>query len=301
VPRPDGADISHYQDEPHRRWDDIDWRLFRSGINDPGWFAAKATQGAGYRDPTMPSFRKAAKMAGFRWRLLYHWLIPGATVEGQVRNFLDAVGPLDVGEGVMLDAEEDGITEAMCVEWCQRVEAITGRPVAVYTGVFVAGGSLWRSPRLFDGWRPRVLAAYTSEARAQALALPYRWDAWQWTGTGRLPGIVGDVDVDQVDRPEPFDRACGLDKPVPLPDPPAEVPDETDEDDDMARIPPYIARHPNRKARFLVAPEAAAVRWIVSPADMAAQQFLGLGLVDLDDVGHDRFCELAGVPAELRD
>jgi GH25 family lysozyme M1 (1,4-beta-N-acetylmuramidase) len=301
VPRPDGADISHYQDEPHRPYDNIDWAKFRASINDPGWFACKATQGAGYRDPTMTSFRLAAAEHNFRWRLLYHWLTPGAPAAVQANHFLSTIGALRPGEGVMLDAEEPGITEAMAVEWCQRVEGVTGRPVAVYTGVFVAGGALWNSDRLFDGRRARVLAAYTNEARARSLASPHGWDAWQWTGTGRLPGIAGDVDIDQVDHPEPFDRACGYTSIVAPPV--IEVPEELDVTQLVQIHPTYVIRHVSRPARFLRV--GADVDWLPSGSEVTGLVAVaGVGTIDLQDTdadnrAYDRYCAATGVPPEL--
>jgi len=34
------------------------------------------------------------------------------------------------------------------------------------------------------------------------------WDAWQFSATGRVPGIAANCDEDQVDNPGAFDRVC---------------------------------------------------------------------------------------------
>jgi len=108
----------------------------------------------------------------------------------------------------MLDAEQDGITEGECLQWLEQVEAQTGLPCAVYTGGYVAGGTIWHSALIFDGRRPRVFAAYTDEAAARGHADGIPWDAWQFSATGRVPGIAANCDEDQVDNPGAFDRVC---------------------------------------------------------------------------------------------
>jgi GH25 family lysozyme M1 (1,4-beta-N-acetylmuramidase) len=108
----------------------------------------------------------------------------------------------------MLDDEEPGLTVDDCVRWCDRVEAHTGRPAVVYVGRYTAGGALWSSPRIFNGQRARIFPAYTTEAKATAIAAPYGWDAWQWTEKGSVAGIGPLVDLDQVDDPSAFDRCC---------------------------------------------------------------------------------------------
>jgi hypothetical protein len=147
-------------------------------------------------------------MAFARWRLLYYWLEPGRVDEG-VDEFFTAVGQLRPGEGAMLDAEEDGITEDECVRWCEAVEARTGLPCAVYTGGYTAGGVLWRSTRLFNGQRARIFAAYTSEAEARGHADGIAWDAWQYSSTGTVPGVNANCDLDRIDNGDAFTRCCG--------------------------------------------------------------------------------------------
>ena len=217
--RRDGIDVSRYQGV-------VDWRAVKAtGCT---WAATKATQGTAWVDPTFTRNRAGMAAAGSRHRGLYHWMSPvGLLLRGsasarlasarkQAEHYLAKVGQLQPGEFALLDAEEEGITEDMVVEWCRVVEAATGRPVAVYSGVYVAGGTIWRSAAVFDGQRPQVLAAYTTEARARKLS--GGWHAWQWTGSGTIAGVTTLVDIDQVDDHAIFDRACGLTTPT-HPDP----------------------------------------------------------------------------------
>jgi hypothetical protein len=146
-------------------------------------------------------------MAFAQWRLLYYWLEPGRVAEG-VDEFFQAVGNLRPGEGVMLDAEEDGITEDECLQWCEAVEARTGIPCAVYTGGYAASGTIWKSERIYNGQRARVFAAYTTEEDAHRHAQGHQWDAWQYSCTGTVPGIAPQCDLDRIDNGAAFTRCC---------------------------------------------------------------------------------------------
>lgn len=199
MPRRDGIDVSKWQGT-------IDWAQVRaSGIT---WSACR-TWDRDLRDVDATFAANRAGQAFARHRLLYYWLEPGRALIG-VDEFFWAVGQLHDGEGVMLDAEQEGITEGECLQWLEAVEARTGRPCAVYTGGYVAGGTIWHSRLIFDGRRPRVFACYSAEgdcANIHADGIP--WDAWQYSATGRVPGIAANCDEDQVDNPGAFDRCCG--------------------------------------------------------------------------------------------
>lgn len=220
-----GIDVSHYQN-------DVDWyQVANAGYE---WAGFKVTEGLSFVDLEFWSNREESCHAGIRYRLGYHWLTPHQSAAAQASHFVRTIGRLDPGEGVMLDAEESStrgtITEAQTLEWCERVEQVTQRPVAVYTGVFVAHGTIWRSPRVFDGTRPRILAAYITEVRARRLAEPFWGDAWQYTSSGTVPGVPTRCDLDRIDNPAAFDPCCGLDT-RPAPTPPVPV-----EDNDMVII-----------------------------------------------------------------
>lgn len=170
-------------------------------------------------DPFWIGNRIGMESAGLRYRLGYWWLQPSRPTADQVAQLLAIMGPLHPGEGIMLDVEQDGVSEPMVVDWCSRVEAATHRPVAVYCGKFVAGGTIWNSPRVYQGGRPRVLPWYQHAgesgdafmARVRAGAAPYGWDVLQFHGgeLGRCPGVAGPCDEDQVDGWEKFNAACG--------------------------------------------------------------------------------------------
>ena len=259
MPKRNGIDVSHYQGV-------IDWgKVAGSGVV---WAATKATQGTGFVDKTLSRNRVGMTEQRIKHRLFYHWLNPTnivlrasstarkADARKQAAHFLATIGRLLPGEGVMLDAEQAGIRADQTLAWCEYVEAATGRPVAVYTGAYVAGGEIWKSPAIYNGRRPRVFAAYTSEARAKDHARPHKWDVWQWTGTGEMPGVNGDVDIDQVDNPDIFDAVCGISS-TPQPKP----------EDDMGIL---FKVNDGDPAEFVAA--GGVARWVTGPANRQALQ-----------------------------
>lgn len=161
-----------------------------------------------YVDGQFRANRANAKAAGVRHRLFYHLLNGTQPLEEQADHFLATVGPLGPGEGVLLDYEVAPWTVDQAREWCEYVEARTGRPVAFYGRG--ERWSAWRDTRLFNGTRPRWLSCWIPEAKARAAAAPYWGDAWQWTSKGTCPGVVGRVDLSQVDNPHGFDACCGI-------------------------------------------------------------------------------------------
>lgn len=177
--------------------------------------------GGMYVDGRFAFNRAQAAGAGFRVRLFYHLLNGTRPLEEQAEHFLATVGPLAVGEGVLLDFEVAGWTKEQADAWCSHVERRTGRPAAVY-----GRGERWSAWRDFDLWhgvhgpRPRWLACWVPEEVAREAASPWWGDAWQWTSKGSCPGVPGRVDLSQVDHATGFWPACGLgEDPMPIADP----------------------------------------------------------------------------------
>lgn len=207
--RLDGIDVAHYQYD----YAPIAWQQVRNA--GCWWGATKATQGTGYADPTMTRSRQSMFAVGFTHIGLYHWLSAKLDPKAQAAWFLAEIGTLAHGEFAMLDAEEAGITVAQVVAWCEAVEAVTRRPVAVYSGAYVAGGTIWRAAPVrwsTYGPRPMILAAYTTEVRAQQVCdfAHYPWDGWQFSSNGPVPGVTGRCDMDRIDNVPAFDKAAGI-------------------------------------------------------------------------------------------
>jgi hypothetical protein len=89
------------------------------------------------------------------------------------------------------------------------------RPCTVYSGAFVAGGTIWTDPRIREGEygrRPTALAAYTTEAKARALpgVAQHPWSSWQFSSNGPVPGVTGRCDMNRCDDTAIFDLAAGI-------------------------------------------------------------------------------------------
>lgn len=204
------------------------------------WIALKVTEGDNFVDPLYATrvlmFLQRANNPAFRLRyvLSTHWVTPMSANRG---SYLDQanwyLAHMDRRTGVMLDSEQAGVTAIGNRQWCNVVEQEVQRNVAIYSGAIntaagYAGYSIWRDTALFVPGRARILAAYTSEAKARALSAPYSFDAWQFSDNQTISGFPHPVDGDHIYNPSIFDRICGLDQiiipPSPIIPPPFVIP-----------------------------------------------------------------------------
>jgi GH25 family lysozyme M1 (1,4-beta-N-acetylmuramidase) len=235
APRLDGIDVSHHNYDAGA----LNWQQVASIPT--VWGATKATQSTGYVDPTFGRSRQSMLAIGLRHRGLYGWLSSTTDPEQQAAWYIAKIGQLLTGEFAMSDAEEAGITVDRLLAWLEAVEAHTHRPCAVYSGAYVAGGTIWTDPRVrMSKYGPRamILAAYTTEAKA--LALPgvktHPWHSWQFSSNGPVAGVTGRCDMNRVDDFAIYDLASGLtastpttvtEPPAPTPPPAAHVQEDT--------------------------------------------------------------------------
>lgn len=93
--------------------------------------------------------------------------------------------------------------------WCVRVEAGTGTKPIIYSSSSYAQTMIQQCPALKD--RDFWIAAYPGGPQIPPDHMPKvaglppgRILAWQWTGTGTLPGIKGNADRDVAPSLEPL-------------------------------------------------------------------------------------------------
>jgi len=214
-----GIDSSHYQ------------QLLPSPPLPSLTFAVhKATQGAGYKDPTLATFitryRGTVAHPGF-----YHYIEPPTigSPQAQVANFtsaVDACGGLKDGEFVLLDWERgsNGVIPDLAT-----VAAITLMVIARYgeQRVMMYTNRRMTEP-MFSAWRAKFpnVALCLANTRTSTLMPNNGWSecaalgatVWQY-GSGPVQGFGNTVDYDMVMRPQWF-AALTAPKPVP-PAPPA--------------------------------------------------------------------------------
>jgi lysozyme len=184
-----GIDVSYYQgaiDWPAVRADGVEYAFIRVGDGvdyvdsrfEPNW-AGAAAQGilrGAYqffrpnKDPIAQADILLAKLAG---------------QPGELPPVID----VEVSGGL-----SPGQVEAAVRAWIDRVRPAIGREPVIYTGYY-----FWRdgvgAPDMTGS--PLWHAQYTTAA-CPNIASPWTdWAFWQFTSTGRVAGIVGDVDVNR--------------------------------------------------------------------------------------------------------
>jgi len=186
-----GIDVSYYQGS-------INWTtVANAGIK----FAfIRVSDGTGFHDPKFASYWSGAANAGII-RGAYQFFRPAQSVSGQANLLISALGghytPGDLPP--VLDVEDAGGESAATVaskirQWVDQVKQTLGVDPIIYTGKY-----FWRDqvggPTSFAG-NPLWIAQYTS--LCPDLPSPWtRWTFWQNTETGSVPGISGQMDLDQ--------------------------------------------------------------------------------------------------------
>ena len=193
----------------------IDWPAVADGGVD--FAMIKATQGTDDTQSTFAANWSGARDAGVR-RGAYHFFDPTDDGTAQARRFLAAVGPLAPGDlPPMLDIEcPDGDSDCLGTgasgsapaaaiaqriwDWIHEVEAATATKPIVYTFVSyfesngIDAGGLDAYP-LFHAEPAR-----TPPASAACFTVPAPWSRatlWQYSWSGRVPGIGPAVDLDR--------------------------------------------------------------------------------------------------------
>jgi GH25 family lysozyme M1 (1,4-beta-N-acetylmuramidase) len=204
---PAGVDVSDGQGT-------IDWtKVKAAGIS---WTVIKATQGTYNVQAGFAANWKSAKAAGVA-RAAYHFFDPTEDGTAQAQKFLDTVGPLDADDlSPMLDIEcPDG--NATCLgfsggsgtapaadirtrmlDWLNAVEAATGRKPGIYSF-----GSYFSSNAI-DTTGLDAYPLWIASLSTTCATFPPPWKAttaWQWSFTGTVSGINGQVDEDRMVAP----------------------------------------------------------------------------------------------------
>ena len=191
-----GIDVSNYQGN-------VNWgAVHNAGIT---FAVAKATEGTTFTDAYINQNIAGMKAHGIIPGA-YHFGHPGSDATTQANHFTTVVKNANGGHfsgllQLVLDLEvTDGRSPSQVWGWTQtfvaRVKTVTGRPCIIYTGYYF--------------WRDRVgnpnnnlncplwLAAYVSNP---APYIPHAWSSvgwafWQYTSSGHVSGVNGNVDRD---------------------------------------------------------------------------------------------------------
>jgi lysozyme len=236
---PKGLDLASYQGYPN-------WAaVAASGI---AFAITKATEGVDYLNPTF-----AHNWAGMRAnnviRGAYHFGRPslnGAVAEAD--HFADQVlaAGFEAGDLAVLDLEDTNAVGDLgdwTLDWLERATVRLGVKPLLYTGAWYSGPHQLESYPLlaeYGLW----LAAYQGSMPAP----PSPWPVvaiWQYTDTGQVPGIAGNVDLDVYNGDLATLRLYG--KPEPVPD----HVDDPAPDDELATLRGQVAQLQAEKAALI--------------------------------------------------
>lgn len=180
----EGIDVSRYQGE-------IDWQRVASE-GEVSYAYIKATEGAQLVDRYYWSNIKAARQAGLSVGS-YHFYRARVSVEEQLANMTNTVLKEDQDLVPIVDIETtNGVGQAQFVAdlrvFIERVTAHYGRKPLLYTyqnfyNKYLVGE--------FPGYQ-WMIAKYQKEAPMLVDGTDYMM--WQYTQTGRIPGVRGNVD-----------------------------------------------------------------------------------------------------------
>jgi len=188
-----GIDLSGWQDP-------VDFSAVRAAGY--SFVYAKCTEGAEFVDGTYDRKKQQANAVGLLFGA-YHFVDWNASAQSQAELFL-ANATLGKGDLVpMIDCEGvPGISAARCIATIstisQAIAAAAGRLPAIYLDP-----DFWKSYLgSTDGFsgHPLWLAQYAKQMQSLG-----SWEPtfWQFSNTGTVPGVEGDVDLDWFlgDRP----------------------------------------------------------------------------------------------------
>ena len=184
-----GVDVSHWQGT-------INWNsVYSAGYR----FAfVKASEGVSYQDPNFVTNMANAKAAGL-YVGAYHFARPDNNApETEADHFVDVAGSyikngylrpvldLETGTSLGWSALSDWANR-----WLQRVQALTGVEPIIYVNSYYAN-HLASYLASYDLW----IAHYTTASQPNT-GIWSTWAFWQYTDSGSVPGISGNVDLNK--------------------------------------------------------------------------------------------------------
>lgn len=189
-----GIDISNHQNE-------VDWTKIRESGQE--FVFLKATEGGDFVDRRFRANWGGSRRAGML-RGAYHFFRPKTAVQLQIDNFVRTVQTITSGDlPPVLDVEDPRLWEgidkkkavALILEWCEGVESRLGIRPIIYLSPSFARDIIEADARLTR--YPLWLAHYTAADSPRVPAPWTSWTFWQYSETGSVPGISGNVDMNR--------------------------------------------------------------------------------------------------------
>jgi lysozyme len=202
-----GIDIDHHQEI--NEFDELDRDLVRFAYVG----VSEGTSGRASEDTKFRRHLTELLESGVRWLGVYHFARPSSArlhgpgfgqPLGEVENFARQWEAADKITGRLLppvldmeDEKEKLSSEELVrwtLEWCEHCERLIGRSPIIYTYFSFIHSQL----KGYDGTLnkyPLWLADYRGAPPSKPRDIPnWPWLIWQFTGTGKVPGIIGACD-----------------------------------------------------------------------------------------------------------
>ncbi|MGE3765550.1 MAG: GH25 family lysozyme [Kofleriaceae bacterium] len=189
-----GIDVSYYQGN-------IDWtRVKNDGVK---YAFIRVSDGLGTIDSKFETYWAQSRANGIIHGA-YQFFRPNQDPIAQAELFLDKLGNTIADDDLppVIDIEAaGGLTPAQVAakakQWIDHVEAALGVKPIIYTGFY-----FWRDQvgaPAYGAQHPLWHAQYTSAACPNISAPWTEWAFWQFTSSGSVDGIAGNVDVNRFD------------------------------------------------------------------------------------------------------
>lgn len=193
-----GIDISHYQNEAGK----VDLKLSKAAGYDFAF--VKCSEGTGYVDRYYQINKALARAAGVVFGA-YHFARGGDPIK-EAEYFLSLIGPLQNGDIIILDWEIDHKDPVgWCLSWLKHVESKLGFKPLLYTNEARVKSFNWKpvSDKNFGLWVAKyasttIYVAEYLQRKPVSGAWPF-WAIWQFSSRAKVPGIVGNCDVNTTD------------------------------------------------------------------------------------------------------
>jgi len=186
-----GIDISHYNGS-------VDFGQLAAGAF--AFVYVKASEGRFTKDPLY-----AANYAGLQQNQMlrgaYHFFYPQLNAQAQASNFLSVVTQLNAGDlPPVLDVEVSGeqtpsVIAAAMQQWLDAVQQNLGRTPMIYTAAGFWNTALGGTTSFAS--YPLWVAEYTGNSSPRLPTGFTDYLFWQYSQSGSVPGIAGNVDTDQ--------------------------------------------------------------------------------------------------------
>ena len=181
------------------KWNgDVDWvKVRKSGVS---FVFIKATEGKDRVDSRFKEYWRKAAAAGIP-HAPYHFYYFCSTADDQADWFIRNVPKASVRLPPVLDVEwnpssptcklrpDKATVKAEMKRFMDRLEAHYGKRPIIYTSVDFHRDNLEGAFQDYHFW-VRAVAQHPEEIYPAR-----RWAFWQYTSTGQIPGIAGDVDI----------------------------------------------------------------------------------------------------------